>query len=124
MRISSIAWGFAPTCGACRSPSWGVRGAGRRPGRHFQRRALSQANLIPTILFGDGAAAAFVTGRPARGPKILEVASHLLPDTIDAMGFDLQGDGFHIILSKEVPGLIRDRIKQILCTTLTRRGLK
>jgi alkylresorcinol/alkylpyrone synthase len=93
------------------------------PSLTFQRRDLSQANLISTILFGDGAAAAVVTGRPARGPKILEVASHLLPDTIDAMGFDLQGDGFHIILSKEVPQLIRDRIKQILCTTLARRGL-
>jgi alkylresorcinol/alkylpyrone synthase len=93
------------------------------PSLAFQRRDLSQANLISTILFGDGAAAAVVTGRPAKGPKILEVASHLLPDTIDAMGFDLQGDGFHIILSKEVPQLIRSRIKQILCTTLTRRGL-
>ena len=93
------------------------------PSLTFQRRDLSQANLISTILFGDGAAAAVVTGRPLRGPKILEVASHLLPDTIDAMGFDLQGDGFHIILSKEVPQLIRSRIKQILCTTLTRRGL-
>jgi alkylresorcinol/alkylpyrone synthase len=93
------------------------------PSLAFQRRDLSQANLISTILFGDGAAAAVVTGQPARGPKILEVASHLLPDTIDAMGFDLQGDGFHIILSKEVPQLIRDRIKQILCTTLARRGL-
>jgi alkylresorcinol/alkylpyrone synthase len=93
------------------------------PSLAFQRRDLSQANLISTILFGDGAAAAVVTGRPARGPKILEVASQLLPDTIDAMGFDLQGDGFHIILSKEVPQLIRDRIKQILCATLTRRGL-
>jgi len=39
------------------------------------------------------------------------------------MGFDLQGDGFHIILSKEVPQLIRSRIKQILCTALARRGL-
>jgi alkylresorcinol/alkylpyrone synthase len=94
------------------------------PSLTFQRRDLSQANLISTILFGDGAAAAVVTGRPARGPKIIEVASHLLPDTIDAMGFDLQGDGFHIILSKEVPQLIRDRITQILCSTLTRRGLK
>lgn len=93
------------------------------PSLAFQRRDLSQANLISTILFADGAAAAVVTGRPARGPKILEVASQLLPDTIDAMGFDLQGDGFHIILSKEVPQLIRTRIKQILCTTLARRGL-
>jgi alkylresorcinol/alkylpyrone synthase len=93
------------------------------PSLTFQRRDLSQANLISTILFGDGAAAAIVTGRPARGPKILEVASHLLPDTIDAMGFDLQGDGFHIVLSKEVPQLIRSQIKQILCATLARRGL-
>jgi alkylresorcinol/alkylpyrone synthase len=93
------------------------------PSLTFQRRDVSQANLISTILFGDGAAAAVVTGRPVRGPKILEVASYLLPDTLDAMGFDLQGDGFHIVLSKEVPQLIRNRIKSILCATLVRRGL-
>src|SRR5256714_2494491 len=37
----------------------------------FQRGDMSQANLISCVLFGDGAAAAIVTGRPADGPQIL-----------------------------------------------------
>src|SRR2546426_9894772 len=40
------------------------------PSLTFQRKDISQANLISSILFGDGAAAVLVTGRPARGPKI------------------------------------------------------
>jgi alkylresorcinol/alkylpyrone synthase len=94
------------------------------PSLTFQRRDTSQANLISTILFGDGAAAAVVTGRPGGGPRMLESASYLLPDSIDAMGFDLQDDGFHIVLSKDVPQLIRERIRSIVGATLAKRSLQ
>ena len=36
----------------------------------FQRDDVSQANLISAVLFGDGAAAALVTDRPVRGPRM------------------------------------------------------
>src|ERR1700683_1405495 len=42
----------------------------------FQRGDLSQANLISCVLFGDGAAAAVVTGRPANGPRILDADTY------------------------------------------------
>jgi alkylresorcinol/alkylpyrone synthase len=93
------------------------------PSLTFQRRDLNQANLISTVLFGDGAAAAVVTGRDTRGPSILDSESFLFPDSIDAMGFDLQGDGLHIFLSKEVPQLIRDRIGGLVGQFLGRHGL-
>jgi alkylresorcinol/alkylpyrone synthase len=80
----------------------------------FQRSDLSLANLISTVLFGDGAAAAIVTGRPIRGPKVIDGGSHLFPNTTSAMGFDLKEDGFHIILSKDVPILIHDNINPVL----------
>jgi len=89
----------------------------------FQRGDLSQANLISCILFGDGAAAAVVTGRPADGPQILGSDSYLFPDSLDAMGFDLKDTGFHIVLSKEVPQLIREQIKGLISSFLTRHGL-
>src|SRR5438874_10302058 len=41
------------------------------PSLTFQRKDISQANLISSILFGDGAAAVIVRGNPAPGPKIL-----------------------------------------------------
>src|SRR6202035_4614676 len=54
----------------------------------FQSRDLSQANLISTALFGDGAAAAVITA-DAGGPAILDSQSYLFPSSIDAMGFEL-----------------------------------
>lgn len=77
----------------------------------FQRQDLSQANLISCTLFGDGAAAAIVTGRATPGkPNILSSESYLFPESIDAMGFDLKQTGFHIVLSRDVPDLIRGKI--------------
>jgi len=93
------------------------------PSLTFQRDNLTQANLISTVLFGDGAAAAIVTGRPSSGPQIVDTDSYLFPHSLDAMGFDLKETGFHIVLSKDVPQLIREHIKEIVCRLLTKRGL-
>ncbi len=89
----------------------------------FQRRDFSQANLISTILFGDGAAAAVITGQEKKGPRILDCQSFLFPDSIGAMGFDLRDDGFHIVLSKEVPEMIRERIAKLVDSFLDSHGL-
>ncbi|MDE3136048.1 MAG: type III polyketide synthase, partial [Acidobacteriota bacterium] len=67
----------------------------------FQRNDLSQANLISCSLFGDGAAAAVITGRPHPGPRVVGAESFLFPDSLDAMGFDLRETGFHIVLARE-----------------------
>jgi alkylresorcinol/alkylpyrone synthase len=89
----------------------------------FQRGDLSQANLISCVLFGDGAAAAVVTGRAVSGPRILDATTYTFPQSLDAMGFDLRETGFHIVLSKDVPQMIRDRIRHVVDAFLGRRGL-
>ena len=89
----------------------------------FQRGDLSQANLVSCALFGDGAGAAIVTGRPTRGPQILASESYLFPDSIAAMGFDLRDTGFHIVLSRDVPQLIRSKIKGLVNGFLETNGI-
>ena len=89
----------------------------------FQRGSLSQANLISSILFGDGAAAAVMCGQDAPGPRVLDAESYLFPDSIDAMGFDLKETGLHIVLSRDVPDMIRGRIRDLVRCFLERRGL-
>jgi alkylresorcinol/alkylpyrone synthase len=108
------------------------------PSLTFQRRDMSPANLISTILFGDGAAAALVSrgnsgaaashegngnGVSVNRPRILGTRSHLFPNSIDAMGFDLKDGGLHIVLSKDVPQLIRDKIKGLVEGFLASYGL-
>src|SRR5205085_1709531 len=45
----------------------------------FQRADVSQANLISSVLFGDGAAGVAITGRENPGPRIVASESFLFP---------------------------------------------
>src|SRR5437879_12493334 len=40
------------------------------------------------------------------------------------MGFDLRDSGFHIVLSKDVPQLIRERVRELVEGFLARQGLR
>jgi|SRR5450432_21736 len=99
------------------------------PSLSIQRADLSLANLVSTALFGDGAAAALLEGGGARtaggirGVRILETLCHLFPQTTYALGFDLKDDGFHSVLSKDVPGLIKTEIARLVRALAGRRGL-
>lgn len=94
------------------------------PSLTFQRRNTDQANLISSILFGDGAGAALMTGRPrSSGVRVLATESFLFPHSIDAMGFDLKETGFHIVLSRDVPQLIRDQIGGLVDSFLAKHNL-
>ncbi len=94
------------------------------PSLTFQRRNFTPANIISSILFGDGAGAAIVSTSKGPGPQILQTETFLFPQSHDAMGFDLKDDGFHILLSKDVPDLIRGEIKGLVDSFLGKSGLQ
>ncbi len=94
------------------------------PSLTFQRKDISQANLISSILFGDGAAAVLVTGRQVHGPKIMVSETYTFPDSLGAMGFDLRDSGFHILLAKDVPEMIGEKIRELVDGFLERHGKK
>ncbi|MFZ0418675.1 MAG: 3-oxoacyl-[acyl-carrier-protein] synthase III C-terminal domain-containing protein [Candidatus Sulfotelmatobacter sp.] len=83
----------------------------------LQREDLSVANLISSGLFADGSAAVIVTGdefeashHQISGPTILATRSIFYPDTEDMMGWNISEKGFRIILSTEVPNLMRKNL--------------
>lgn len=78
----------------------------------FQRDDTSTANLVSSGLFGDGATAVVVGGDAVRrgtGPaaQVMGSRSHLYPGTADALGWDVRDSGFGIVLSPELPELLR-----------------
>ena len=93
------------------------------PSLTFQRKDISQANLISSILFGDGASAVILSGKPMPGPKVLVSETFTFPDSLGAMGFDLRDSGFHILLDKGVPEMIGKKIKSLVDGFLERQGL-
>ena len=82
----------------------------------LQREDLSVANMISAGLFGDGAAAVVVAGnkwderKPSQGPRILATRSIFYPNTEEMMGWDISESVFQIVLSPEVPDLIRRQL--------------
>jgi alkylresorcinol/alkylpyrone synthase len=97
----------------------------------LQREDLSVANLISSGLFADGAAAVIVTGAdfetegpPVSGPKILATRSVFYPQTEEMMGWNISEKGFRIILSTEVPTLIRENLGRDVDAFLADNGLK
>jgi alkylresorcinol/alkylpyrone synthase len=91
----------------------------------LQRQDLSIPNLIATGLFGDGAAAAVVTGydRPSDGPQVLATRSVFYRDTEEVMGWDVSERGFGIVLSADVPKMVTDNLRRDVDRFLADHGL-
>lgn len=100
----------------------------------LQRQDLSVPNLIASGLFGDGAAAAVVVGaaRAGRlgggpgvvsGPEVLATRSVFYPDSEKVMGWDISESGFKIVLSAEVPQVVREHLRGDVDAFLAAHGL-
>jgi alkylresorcinol/alkylpyrone synthase len=91
----------------------------------LQREDLSMANLISSGLFGDGAAAVIIAGAECglSGPCILATRSVFYPNTEEMMGWDVSEKGFRIVLSREIPELVRKNLAHDLDDFLAERGL-
>lgn len=92
-----------------------------------QRDDPSAANIVASGLFGDGAAAVVLVGdnhSAARsGPRVIDTASHLYPDTDRAMGWDIGGTGLRIVLGAEVPDLVHTYLADDVSLFLMSNGL-
>ena len=115
----------------------------------LQPEDLSVPNLIASGLFGDGAAAAVLVGskRAAQmmdtgaarmadpgeggasgpsgslGPRVVASASSFYYDTERVMGWDISEKGFQVVLSAEVPEMVRRHLRTDVDAFLAEQGL-
>jgi alkylresorcinol/alkylpyrone synthase len=91
----------------------------------FQRDDPSAANLVASGLFGDGAAAVVACGarRAGPGPTVVDSRSRLYPDTGRAMGWDVTGSGFRVVLDAGVPDIVRKNLAHDVDGFLADHGL-
>jgi alkylresorcinol/alkylpyrone synthase len=97
----------------------------------WQRDDFTVANLIATGLFGDGAAAVLVAGdnvtlkdsKKLNGPKILGSACSFYPDTQDVMGWKISEKGFQVVLSPDVPKVVRENLGRDVDAFLAQHGM-
>ncbi|KAF0676143.1 type III polyketide synthase [Profundibacterium mesophilum] len=99
----------------------------------FRSERPRKADIIATVLFGDGAAAAVVTsggGPPdpaaepgGRGtPIVHEGHEHRWPDTLGIMGWDVKDDGLGVVFDRSIPQFARDEFRAAAMAALSRMG--
>jgi len=95
----------------------------------FQAGDITKRNLVAASLFADGAAAAVLSTAPAgarhaRSHPTLEIIGSggtFWGDTLDVMGWDVDGDGLHVIFSRDIPAIVRSRVRSSLEDFLARQ---
>jgi alkylresorcinol/alkylpyrone synthase len=106
----------------------------------FQRSDLDLRNLVAASLFSDGAAAAVILGPDAPSPgdrpsafslgpglgalELLASSSTLWRDTLDVMGWTVDAHGLHVVFSRDIPALVRRRVRPGLESFLVQLGLE
>jgi alkylresorcinol/alkylpyrone synthase len=94
----------------------------------LQLKDQSIPNVIASGLFGDGAAAAVLSGADkvnaaAAFPKIVASRSIFFRDTESMMGWKLTDSGFQVVLSAGVPELVRTGLRDAVDSFLDDFGL-
>ena len=72
----------------------------------------SPTMFVAAALFGDGAAGVLLRNMAdgsSGGPRIHAVGEWCWPQTEHIMGWDIKDDGFGVVLSPELPSLMRKR---------------
>jgi alkylresorcinol/alkylpyrone synthase len=89
----------------------------------------SLAGMVGSALFADGAGAVVAVGERraeqigACGPEILDSRSHLYPDSLRTMGYDVGTTGFELVLSKDVAAIVEQYIEDDVTQFLGAHGL-
>ena len=93
----------------------------------FRSDRLTKADIIATVLFGDGAAAAVLTSKPLSHPvKSIEVDNgqeEIWPDTLDIMGWDVDDAGLGVIFDRSIPAFTEEHFAKAAHQALNRSNL-
>lgn len=85
--------------------------------------------LVGSALFADGAAAVVAVGERrakqinASGPDIIDSRSHLYPDSLRTMGWDVGASGLELVLSADLPEVIERYLPTDVTEFLGAHGL-
>lgn len=89
---------------------------------------ITRADMVAAGLFGDGAVALVARGGQAgdadgTGPRLIASRSAVYPDSGDALGWRLSGDGFRIVLTTELPDVVERGIADSVTEFLAEHDL-
>lgn len=86
----------------------------------YDHARLDKRDMIALALFADGCAAAVIGA--GEGPQLLAFASHVWPDTLDMMGWEIGDTGFDLILARDIPAFVSTKFATVCDGFLARQS--
>jgi alkylresorcinol/alkylpyrone synthase len=88
----------------------------------FRKARPKKADIIATILFGDGAAAVALSGEKTN-VRIGRGASKTWDDTLPIMGWEVDEDGLAVVFDRSIPDFVTKEMRAATDTALRSMGL-
>ena len=90
----------------------------------IQLNSDDPAAVVATALFGDGAAAAIVTGGEHSLARITGSAEKLWPDTLRIMGWEVEDPGLAVVFDRAIPPFIEAELAGALDEMCASMGIR
>jgi alkylresorcinol/alkylpyrone synthase len=87
----------------------------------YDHSRFEKKDMVALALFADGCAAAVIGS--GDGPLLGAFASHVWPDTIDMMGWEIGDSGFDLVLARDIPAFIDSHFAPVCDAFLAKEGL-
>ncbi|WP_445948121.1 type III polyketide synthase [Sphingorhabdus sp.] len=87
----------------------------------YDHARMDKKDMVALALFADGCAAA-VIGSGA-GPELSAFASHVWPDTLDMMGWEIGDTGFDLVLARDIPVFVNSHFAPVCGQFIAAQGL-
>ena len=87
----------------------------------YDHARMDKKDMVALALFADGCAAAVIgTGS---GPLLDAFASHVWPDTLDMMGWEIGDTGFDLVLARDIPVFVNSHFAPVCDEFIAKQGL-
>ena len=88
----------------------------------FRSDRLQKADIIATILFGDGAAAAVLSTTQKNNIELFQGSEHLWPDTLNIMGWDVDNTGLGVVFDRSIPTFAEKHMAEAISNACEKAG--
>jgi alkylresorcinol/alkylpyrone synthase len=77
----------------------------------YDHARMDKKDMVALALFADGCAAAIIGS--GAGPELGAFASHVWPDTLDMMGWEIGDTGFDLVLARDIPVFVNSHFAPV-----------
>jgi alkylresorcinol/alkylpyrone synthase len=87
----------------------------------YDHARMDKKDMVALALFADGCAAAVIGA--GDGPELSAFASHVWPDTLAMMGWEIGDTGFDLVLARDIPLFVNSHFAPVCDAFLAKQGL-